>query len=225
MFCNKCGNLLEESDHFCSMCGNIIQRISKENSNETNGQIHDKKSKLYITILSVMLFLSIALNVMQIVSENGIQFNTKVDNTPKSSQKAYESIVDTAITALSNKWIEIYSEEGKDDGYLEILHTRFVDITPDMDDSVFQEIDRATEIDYIVEFILYSDYFNAAPYYHNATIYDTVVVYNDGTSLVAGNLFRTYSSLTYSYDYSGFITEIADLGSTYNQQIKLTAVR
>ena len=222
LFCCKCGTLVEENDLFCSMCGNNIERGCKETINETKEPFLSKKGKVYITILAVLLILSVTLNVVQIICRNESNSNNKGNSYIETSQEDYDSIVNKAVTALSSKWFEIYSENEMNNGYLEIIHTRFVDINPDKDDPVFQEIERAMEIDYIIEFTLYSDYFDAAPYYHNASVYDTVVVYNDGTSMVAGNnLFRTYSNLTYSYDYSGFVTEIVDLGSRYNQQMRL----
>ncbi|MBR3870547.1 MAG: zinc-ribbon domain-containing protein [Clostridia bacterium] len=220
MFCNKCGTLLEDDDRFCFACGNNTERVGKETDSESHKQFCSKKSRVWITILSVILSLSVVLNVIQIIFGNEKRFNNKVYDT-EVSQRDYDNIVNEAIDMLTDHWCQFYETMKNDDGYLEIIHTRFVDITPDLNDTIFQKIDRAAEIDYIIEFTLHSDYFGAAPYYHNAALYDTVVVYNDGTSRVTSNLFRIYSSMTYSYDYSGFINEIVDLGTLYNRQMRL----
>ena len=78
------------------------------------------------------------------------------------------------------------------------------------------------DIEYIVEFTLLSDYYGSYPYYQNIGNYDTVVFYEDGSiDIPTNNLFRTYSSRTYSYDYSDFIADIMDCGASYNGVLNL----
>lgn len=224
MFCNKCGAKLEDDAQFCSMCGCGIE-LSEEKTNtisksEQSGS--SKFCKIIIAALSVILLLSVALNVVQIVLPDRTSGESKPAENEQTEQGKYDELVESAIESLKIKWIGLYKDSEDANGYLEIFHTRVIDVTPNESDMVFQEMDRGMEIDYIVEFSLYSDYFSTAPYYHNAATYDTVIVYEDGTTSVASNFFRIYSNLTYSYDYSSFLEEVEDLGTRYNQAINLS---
>lgn len=223
MFCNKCGAKLENDAQFCSMCGKNVDIIEESDKRITEkGENRPSKgSKTIITVLALLFILSAVLNIIQITTLDSVQRGDSVDSDVKTEQNKHDELIEKAVEALSAKWIEIYKEDSKTNGYLEIYHTRIFDITPDESDVLFQELDRGMEIDYIVEFSLYSDYFAAAPYYHDAATYDTVIVYEDGTTSVAGNFFRMYSNLTYSYDYSSFLKKIEDLGTVYNQTIWL----
>lgn len=223
MYCKKCGAKLEENAQFCSMCGSGIElNEGKGNSISKGGQSHSSKfSKILIVILSVFLLLSVAFNIVQMVLPDETTGEPQLSGNDQNEQSEYDDLVESAIDSLKIKWIGLYKDCEDADGYLEIFHTRVIDITPNESDTVFQEMDRGMEIDYIIEFSLYSDYFSAEPYYHNAAVYDTVLVYEDGTTSVASNFFRTYSNLTYSYDYSGFVEEIEDMGTSYNRVIDL----
>lgn len=223
MFCNKCGTKLEDDAGFCSMCGCGIEQHQEKTNSVSKGEQSgtSKFSKIIITVLSAILLISVTLNVVQIALPNGASGESQTAGSEQAEQGEYDKLVESAIESLKIKWIGLYEDSEGANGYLEIFHTRVIDITPNESDTVFQEMDRGMEIDYIVEFSLYSDYFSTAPYYHNATTYDTVIVYKDGTTSVANNFFRIYSSLTYSYDYSSFLEDIEDLGTTYNQIINL----
>lgn len=225
MLCKKCGAALAINDSFCSECGEKIQRsdVLPPVSEQRIEKPH-KKGRVIILVLSVALILSLALNIAQaFFPGKGSADDTHNEGT-EIKQNQYNEIVEEAITALSRKWGEIFSEDNRTSEYLAIYNTRVIDIEPDENDIVFQEIERAMEIDYIVEFSLFSDYFSSAPYYHNAAIYDTVIVYEDGTTSVANNFFRVYSNLSYNYDYSKFVDEITDLGSAYNRVISSSKV-
>lgn len=223
MYCKKCGAKLEENAQFCSMCGCGIELKDEKTNNILTGKQNysSKFNKIGIVVLSILLLFSVVCNVVQIVLPDEATEEPQLSESDQNKVSEYDDLVLPAIEALKIKWDELYRESEESNGYLEIFHTRVIDVKPNSSDTVFQELDRGMEIDYIVEFSLYSDYFSAAPYYHNAGTYDTVVVYDDGTTLVAGNFFRTYSNLTYSYDYSAFVEEITDLGNSYNQIIKL----
>lgn len=107
--------------------------------------------------------------------------------------------VEVAVEALNKQW----------DDY-QIKNTRIIDLKE-------TDIEMFEGIDYIVEFVLYTDYFGSAPYYNNAGIYDTVSVYADGHAEInKRNLFDVYRSNTYLTDFSDIIQEITDLGAAYN---------
>ena len=76
-------------------------------------------------------------------------------------------------------------------------------------------------IDYIFEFVLYTDYYGPTLYYQSVRGWDNVV-YKDGTMEVPNlNLLSQYSMKNYTYDYSNIIEEIKDCGDKYNCTKKL----
>lgn len=220
MFCNKCGAELERDAQFCSMCGSVIEADTNAEMNIAckNESRRPAFRRLITITLAVLLAVSCTFNLIQLMtSRNKTETQSDEGITIDGDNGEYDNLINKARNALKSKWMELYNDNEEADGYLEIYHTRIVDITPDKSDTFFQELDRGMEIDYVIEFSIYSDYFSSAPYYFNAGTYDTVIVYNDGTTSVASNFFRVYSNLTYSYDYSGFIAGISDLGIRYNQ--------
>ena len=126
-------------------------------------------------------------------------------NDPISS---YDGIVKDAIGALKTEWKDIYSKYDTD-GYFEIKNTRVIEIK-DNDISAFKDVK------YIIEFILFTDYYGSAPYYSEAVVSNVAVIYKNGNAEITGDLFRRYSSATYSYDYSDIIKNIVDCGGKYN---------
>ncbi len=134
-----------------------------------------------------------------------------------SKKKAESPEVQKGIDALTAKWEELYSDglyEG--DKHLEIRNTRVVQVNPDTAVAEFQDVD------YIVEFILFTDYFGSGPYYENVGVYDSVMVYKDGTVLVeARNPLSVYRGINYITDFSDIIESISDYGDAYNQTIQL----
>ena len=126
-------------------------------------------------------------------------------NDPISS---YDGIVKDAIGALKTEWKDIYSKYDTD-GHFEIKNTRVIEIK-DNDISIFKDVK------YVVEFILYTDYYGAAPYYYDIGTSDVVIIYKDGKIEVTGDIFNRYSKSVYSYDYTDIIENIADCGAKYN---------
>lgn len=119
-------------------------------------------------------------------------------------------IVSKAVSVLENHWEDLYEDSKVEtDGHFEIKNTRVVNIKEN-------NTEEFKNIDYIVEFILYTDYYGSAPYYQNVGIDDTVVVHKDGTMEVQKNLINLYRSKYYSNDFSDFIKSIDDYGDKYN---------
>lgn len=133
----------------------------------------------------------------------------------------------SAIDSLKESWKEIYkkyefnSDSKVEDKHLQIIHTNVINMKEDieLDDQSWEE--RFESIDYIVEFELLTNYFNSSPYYYNVHTNDCVVVYRDGRTEVTNSMLKKYSATTYLHDYSPMIESIEDLGSEYNQVIKL----
>jgi len=116
-----------------------------------------------------------------------------------------------AVEALKAAWTEYYRDSAvENDGYLQIVNTRKI---------LFKEnsVSGMKNIAYIVEFVLYTDYYGSAPYYiQTAGVMDTVIVYKDGRMEVGSNPLKAYSQQYYSWDYSSFVASVEDLGSQYN---------
>lgn len=87
MYCNKCGNHLDESDDFCSKCGNKISRPKniegeiikkKKTTDMTQEQLEKKKrleknAKIVCTIkrvISLSFILGLCLLIVVIINEN-----------------------------------------------------------------------------------------------------------------------------------------------------------
>ena len=122
-----------------------------------------------------------------------------------------DDMVSKATNELKNHWEDLYDDSTvKTDGYFEIKNTRVIEIKKN-------DIEEFEDVEYIVEFVLYTDYFGAAPYYSYAGISDSVIVYDNGDMEVAGiNLLREYSSKHYTYDYSDIIKTVNDYGDKFN---------
>ncbi len=119
-------------------------------------------------------------------------------------------MVSKAINELKNHWEKMYDKTNVDtDGYFEIKNTRVVNIKEN-------NTDEFKDVNYIVEVVLYTDYFGSAPYYQVVGIDDTVVVFKDGSMEVQSNLINRYRSKYYSNDFSDFIESIYDYSDKYN---------
>lgn len=135
-----------------------------------------------------------------------------------------DALVRQAIEALKAHWTQDYQQYQPDiEGYLEIKNTRLFAIKDEPTGGALAAADKIAqadfgEIEYIVEFMLLSDYFGTGPsYYVNACINDHVLFYSDGTIAVSSNVFNHFRAKTYSNDFSGIIEEAQDLGGAYNE--------
>lgn len=143
----------------------------------------------------------------------------------------YDGIVLQAIDALKDAWLEVYGKRANVylmlsasfTGYLEIRNTRVIRIreNPHQIDETASESDIAADtfgnVDYLVEFIVFSEYMGSAPYYESTNMWDCVAVLRDGTFEAQGrNPLVQYRSRTGELDLSGIIEEIIDLGDEYN---------
>ncbi|MBQ6174029.1 MAG: hypothetical protein IJK28_05345 [Clostridia bacterium] len=143
-----------------------------------------------------------------------------------------EEAAAAARDQLLEAWKDVYATLAvESDGYLEIRSTRVFTIAehPEAFHSDGTPIERASMFDgmgYVVEFTLLTDFYNSAPYYINAGYLDHVILYRGlfgKSEAVATSPFRKYSGVTYSWDFSGIITEITDLGTQLNAVYHLTA--
>lgn len=128
----------------------------------------------------------------------------------KKTQAGHDQVLTDAVSAVKDYWQAMYDEStAETDGYFEIKNTRLITIGEN-------ELREFENVAYLVEFVLYTDYFGTAPYHDNACAYDTVIVYKDGTMEVTSNRIWHYRTTTYETDYSAFIAAIDDYHDTYN---------
>ena len=136
------------------------------------------------------------------------------DGNPTASGK-HNEIVNGAIQELKDFWTLEYQREllANSDGHFEIQGTRVVTVKDN-------DIEGYSDVAYVVEFILYSDYYSTAPYYICRGINNCVLVYKDGTMEVAGRspiegYFVTYGTL------SDIVESVNDCKDMYNCTEKL----
>lgn len=119
-----------------------------------------------------------------------------------------------AIEILSEHWDEVYTKNDIEDKHLEIINTRIVNIKEN-------NIDGFENVDYIVEFSLFSNFYNTTPYYSDIGMDDSVIVYKNGKTEVSRiNPFIRYKNTKYTSDFSDIIDSIEELHQEYNQVIE-----
>ena len=128
--------------------------------------------------------------------------------------------VNKAIDEVKTTWEKRYSEmqeQTKATGYLEIKNTRIIKVNS-VDESA-NGAEFFKNVDCIVEFVLFSDYFGSAPYYVNAGIMDSVAIYKDGTCKMVK--IKDYYARTYDYKLSAINYDVVDLEDKFNQKFDL----
>ena len=116
-----------------------------------------------------------------------------------------QEYLDRALEELKFFWADFYETDLEEYPYLEVKNARLIEIKEG-------QTGAFENVEYVVEFMLLTNYQSSEPYYANAGVYDMVVFYTDGTVEVTNNLFRIHSAATYDYDYTGIIESMEDLG-------------
>lgn len=136
-------------------------------------------------------------------------------NTDGPDSKTTE-IVNDATKELIASWRDYYRDiNEKDgifqsDGYFEIKNVRLITLKEN-------DMDKFDEVEYVVEYVLFTDYFGSHPYYINAEYMDAVAVFKDGhMEVMKTNPFRTYISQRFSHDFIDIIEVIEDCGDAFN---------
>ncbi len=127
------------------------------------------------------------------------------------NDNSQNELVNNAIKELKSEWKNIYDKTMLEtDRYFEIKNTRVITIKE-------TDIEEFKDVKYIVEFVLYTDYFGSAPYHSNYRISNSVIVYNNGDMKVPRkDLLEDYSIKNYIWDYSNIIDNVKDYGDKYN---------
>lgn len=135
-----------------------------------------------------------------------------------SNEKQYDELVNNSISEIKSFWGNKYNETDvtnrKNDIF--IVNTRLIIIDKNTD------IEEFRNIEYIIEFTIYSDYLGTdGKYYRNIGRCDSVAVYKDKTFIVCdSNLISNYEMKHYDFTYP-MILDVVDFGAQYNQRIIL----
>ena len=129
-----------------------------------------------------------------------------------SKNKKYDKIINKAIDLVMEAWTEEYEKNNFDgDGTVQITNTRLVVIQ----ESDGKHAEYFKDIAYIVEFVIFSDYYGTAPYYVDVGINNCVIVYKDGTMKATTNWIKAVFGVTFSYP-TDHMDKVIDCGSEYN---------
>lgn len=132
-----------------------------------------------------------------------------------------------ATVALKETWIKVYNDissaaegdvftpENLDDRKIEIKGVRLIKVNEN-------NIESYKDVEYIVEYVLYSNRYRTSPYYVREDIYDTVLVYKDGRAEVAfNNILKSYADMFELESVSKLVGEITYYDDEYDKIIDL----
>ena len=135
-----------------------------------------------------------------------------------NGNKEYNEIMNKSISVLKEGWEDIYTQRPIDarENKIKIVNSRIIELNDTHTIIEFEDIDK------IIEFAVYSDYYGTqGKYYINVGMYDTILVYKDGTMGFEGHSpIRQYFSRYYDTSLP-FISRVVEFGSSYNQTINL----
>lgn len=173
----------------------------------------DKKKFIVLAAAAVVI---IAI-VVAIVSGTG----------KKNTDKDINAAVENSITALKETWTVVYNDiddlvvsktfdtGAPEDRKLEIRGVRVIDVNPEGNENY-------KDVEYVVEFTLYSNRYRTAPYYIPEDIYNSVLVYSDGRCEVKlRNVFKTMADDFRNDTVVKLVEKVYDFDSEYDQVLDL----
>lgn len=178
--------------------------------------------RFLVLILCVFFFVPILASAegIDLSSMSPEELQSLIADAQKQLALSEPEMMERAIDLLKSTWLndDKYGYKSmmstSQHGYLEILHSQILYIS---DKAAADESGFFYNMYCVIDFVLLSDYYGSAPYYADAGINSSVVVFNDGNMEVrTRSVFAQYSARTYSYDYSGIISSVRKLGSDYN---------
>ena len=125
--------------------------------------------------------------------------------------RKHNEIIVSAVDELKAHWKTLYDASSRHtDRYFEIKNTRVITLKGN-------DVERFSDVAYLIEFVLYTDYMGSSPYYEYTDQANTVIVYKSGYMEVANmNPIKTHRFNTFDYDISGYIKAIDDYHDKYN---------
>lgn len=177
-------------------------------------KIQDKKKFLTLIIAAVAVITAV---VLLIVLLGGKKDEAQDE---MGAEAKYDEVVSDCTRELENYWEKIYDmTDGLDkaDRIIEIKNVRVIKINSDKDP-------QFKNIKYIVEYDLYSNTFETAPYTIRQDSGCAAVMYMDGSvEIWADNPLNFFleSETPDSNHIKELVNEVVDLGDRYNKTINL----
>ena len=134
-------------------------------------------------------------------------------NDPIEISQSDKKLIENALNILEDEWEVIAVEDECNNGYLEIKNTRIIHT----DSNAISNALGVDGVESIVEFVIFTDYYGAAPYYYETQYMNNVVFFSDGSSSVLTNAVQMYSSRTYDAALEKCSFTVKDCGSAFNQ--------
>lgn len=191
-----------------------MESLQIENVKDYTTALESKYHKLKVfavVMIAVVVVLSIVLAVAVLPIEDSDEDKLKEENKQ----------IKTAIEMIEESWRDTYesmpaTESIEREHIIEILHTRVINIKDN-------DVERFENIDFVVEFVLYTDFYGSSPYYVTVpTRPSAVIFYKDGTKEVCeGNIITSYIATTGDYTLAEILESVEDYGTEYNQVIKM----
>lgn len=142
----------------------------------------------------------------------------KVENNDTVAiSQSERTMIEQAIDVLANEWEVIAVEDECNNGYLEIKNTRIVHT----DSDAIADALGIKDVEHIVEFIILTDFYGAAPYYYETQYMNNVVFFADGSTMVVTNAVQMYSSRTYDAALKNCSFTVLDCNTTFNKVFDL----
>lgn len=134
--------------------------------------------------------------------------------TACSDSAAKDERIDKSVAALKDYWTGYYEEMSESendrangDWYLEIKNTRLIELGE-------VEKEPLKDVKYVVEFMIYTNFYGVAPYYSSIDVRNTVLIYKDGT-VEASKTKGIPQYIAINYEAPP-IAAVHDYGTQYN---------
>ncbi len=190
-------------------CGNCENEIEIKNDKK-NVKIQRVKSFLII-VLSVLLIASVVLNIISFIGEDSdiTQDGKATEQQNDVVVKAYDKErIEKARSIICEKWENEARLSHLDEVNIEIKNTRIIWIKENNNEFF-------SDVECIVEFVIFSDYLGSAPYMQEVQQNNVVLLKNDG-SYEIGDYIKYVFQTTYGWNHIDCISEITDYGTAFN---------
>lgn len=192
----------------CPDCGqNVADTVAVQIENEIIK--HKKRSAKRNLIISAVALFLVAVTVLLIII------------VPKIKYRKQDKMIEECIQNVSDAWSEDFKQYENSTFVIDenptiiIKNTRIIKIKDN-------NIPEFKDVDFVVQFLILSNYHTFAPYYEHTGLYENVIFYKDGTSKVSqSNPFGSASVLTSDPTLQAVVDDVTDLNERYNRTIEL----
>ena len=221
-------------------CGFVIIALTKPEQlkikSSEDGKGKNAMRRIWICfIVLCMLCCSCALgegiDFSALSDEQLAELQSGIREELNSRHGEHHQMITLALNVLRNGWQQEYQKKGMPGTtyYLDIRGVRVIKLKDNLDEKASEVFDNSA---YIVEFLLYDDYWSASlglSYSGHNTGYldltaqnDSVLVSKFGFMTLSSQTIKRYMSRTYAGDFSEFVESVTDYHDQYNQIIEIT---